>query len=301
MKHLKAPRWITLPTTAIITLLIVFGISMLLLNSLSELVSQKDYIIRQLNAKIISFAAWLESISGGRIGKDISLDSIMGDYSWVSAGLGSVAQTISSFAGSFVMFAIYYIIFLTSLSEYKSFLSNVVGEGKLGTVLPIFDKIQRTIVSYVTLKTLINLTIGGITYIICLLFGLKFAFFAGFITFLLFFIPTIGSIIAPIVIFLLAVIQYDNFNTVIFLFLCITVPNSIMANVVEPMFVGNRMKLYTLTVIFGIVYWGYVWGIAGMVLCVPLIVVFKAIVEEIPSVMIIGRILGPKIKEKPNG
>ena len=48
---------------------------------------------------------------------------------------------------------------------------------------------------------------------------------------------------------------------------------------------------------FGLVFWGFLWGAAGMLLSVPLIVIFKLIVEQIPELSAMGRILGKPGKE----
>ena len=54
--------------------------------------------------------------------------------------------------------------------------------------------------------------------------------------------------------------------------------------------------LNTLTVIFSLVFWGYLWGIPGMILSVPLMVIIKLIFEQFPSLEIVSRILGKTIK-----
>jgi len=71
-----------------------------------------------------------------------------------------------------------------------------------------------------------------------------------------------------------------------------------MGNFVEPKLLGNRLRLNTVTVIFGLVFWGYLWGIPGMILSVPLMVVLKLTFEYIPSTRIFARLMSYPEKKK---
>jgi predicted PurR-regulated permease PerM len=55
---------------------------------------------------------------------------------------------------------------------------------------------------------------------------------------------------------------------------------------------GRKMSLNTITVIVGLVFWGFIWGLTGMILSVPLFVIVRIIFEHIPSLSFIGRLMG---------
>ena len=122
--------------------------------------------------------------------------------------------------------------------------------------------------------------------------NLNFAFFFGFIAFLLNFIPSIGSILATIPPFMMAFIQFDTLQPVVLLLLILSTIQMVMGNLVEPIITGDRLKLNTLTVIFGLVFWGYIWGLAGMIISIPLLVLLKLIFEHFPDTQIFARIMG---------
>lgn len=297
----RASRILVLPTVAIITIIIVFLLGQVIYQAVNEIISQQDYFITSLNDKIKQVIGFINSIIYGTFGTKIKFTSLAAllnkdTFNWLAS---LVTSSIGPTTGAFVMFVLYYIIILVGMTGSKEYLAYVAGNSSMN-IVKSFEKIQKSIASYIALKTLINLTIGALVTIICLLFGLNFAYLFGLLTFLLFYIPTIGSIIAPIFPTLMAIIQFNSFEKIFFFLLIIIVVQAIIANIVEPVVLGNRLRLNTLTVIFGLVFWGYIWGIPGMVLAVPLIVVFKLVFEQIESLAFLSRIMGSpeKVKKK---
>jgi predicted PurR-regulated permease PerM len=65
-----------------------------------------------------------------------------------------------------------------------------------------------------------------------------------------------------------------------------------MGNVVEPIVMGDRNKINTVTILFGLVFWGFIWGIPGMILSVPLLVTMKMIFEQFDTTSTFARIMG---------
>lgn len=297
----KASRILVLPTVAIITIIIVFLLGQVIYQAVNEIISQQDYFITSLNDKIKQVIGFINSIIYGPFGTKIKFTSLAAllnkdTFNWLAS---VVTSSIGPTTGAFVMFILYYIIILVGMTGSKEYLAYVAGNSSMN-IVKSFEKIQKSIASYIALKTLINLTMGALVTIICLAFGLNFAYLFGLLTFLLFYIPTIGSIIAPIFPTLMAIIQFNSFEKIFFFLLIIIVVQAIIANIVEPVVLGNRLRLNTLTVIFGLVFWGYIWGIPGMVLAVPLIVVFKLVFEQIESLSFLSRIMGSpeKVKKK---
>jgi predicted PurR-regulated permease PerM len=125
-----------------------------------------------------------------------------------------------------------------------------------------------------------------------MIFGIKFAVFWAFLAFIFSYVPNIGSTLSTILPILMAVIQLDSIESLLIFAILLVAMHFVMGNVVEPIIMGNRLRLNTLTVLFGLVFWGYIWGIPGMILSVPLLVIMKIILERYPEVSIIGRVMG---------
>ncbi|HPO64101.1 MAG TPA: AI-2E family transporter [Candidatus Kapabacteria bacterium] len=297
LKKKNFPNWLIVPIIAIITITIIAAFALIIAQSVSQIIEQKDVFIDLLNQKIDISIKWLNSISRKYFNFRINDKKILAlfDKDFISNTVSSLAASLGSFLSSFFMFILYYIILLTSMSNYKSFLSWVGGSNS--KLLQNYEHIQKAIVSYITIKTLLNLTTGTLATIIFYSFDLQFPLFWGFLTFLLFYIPSIGSIIAPIPPLLMGIIQFDSFNTILMMMLLIMFMQAIMGNIIEPILMGQKLRLNTLTIIFGIVFWSYIWGVTGMFLCVPLLVMFKLILEQYPTLEFISRLMGTAPKQ----
>lgn len=154
-----------------------------------------------------------------------------------------------------------------------------------------YMQMQNSIISYMIWKTLISLFTGALVAGVCYLFDIKFAIFWGFLAFILNYIPSIGSIAATIPPILMGIIELESLNAILLLTALLTAIQVIVGNLVEPLIMGNRLKLNTLTVLFGLVFWGYLWGVIGMMLSVPLMVVLKIVLEQTESLGFIARMM----------
>lgn len=294
LKNKKFPNWLILPIIAIMTLLILFIVFQIAWQTGEEISSQQDYLLSRLNLKLNSIFAWIDGITQRYFKTSFNFEFITSQLNpgTISSVLGKTAGKIGDFTGSFFIFILYYVALLASMPNYKSFLGYVAGKGGGNNFVESYESIQQSIISYMKVKTTISIITGALTAVICLIFGIKFAFFWGLLAFLLNFIPTIGSIIAVIPPFLMGVIQFDSARIIFLVLICLIAVQNVMGNVVEPIVMGNRLRLNTLTVIFGLVFWGYLWGIWGMFLSVPLLVLFKIIMQQVPELSIISRLMG---------
>ncbi len=197
------------------------------------------------------------------------------------------------------MFVLYYVLMLAGMSNYRNYIAHVAG-GEDTSLAASVNKVRRSIVSYVLVKTALNVSNGIITGAICYAFGLEFAIFWGFLAFLLNYIPSIGSTTAIILPTVMGVLQFESVPKMFFLWFAITGYQMLMGNFIEPKIMGDRMRLNTLTVIFGLVFWGYLWGLPGMILSVPLLVIVKLVFEQIPAMNVVSRLMShaPKFDKK---
>ncbi|MCB0701705.1 MAG: AI-2E family transporter [Candidatus Kapaibacterium sp.] len=293
LQRFKAPKWLIFPTVTLITLLVVFAVYSILNEAIQSIIENQDFLVEKLNMRIKNVVVWINTNFGTAFStadKKINLEYLINEYG-LPATIPALANLLSSLSGSFVMFFLYYVVLLIGLADYDLYIAHVKGDTD-SRLIENMSRIQGSILSYLMIKMLISLLTGILVYLTCLFFDLNFAFFFGFIAFLLNFIPSIGSIIATIPPVLMAFIQFDTFQPVIFLLLILSSIQMVMGNLVEPIITGDRLKLNTLTVIFGLVFWGYIWGLAGMIISIPLLVLLKLIFEHFPDTQIFARIMG---------
>ncbi|HPI18822.1 MAG TPA: AI-2E family transporter [Candidatus Kapabacteria bacterium] len=289
----KIPIVIVLPTIIIISLSVIFILSLLLIYSYSQVKEELPEIITSFNLKMLAFFDFFNDNFGDltdtRIDTSFFLSYFNKDV--ITSFISLVVKEVGSLTTSFIMFALYFIVFLTTIANYKEFLTFVENKKDSHNFVIVFEAIQQSVSSYLKIKFIVSFITGIIVYAVCTLFGLKFAILWAFFSFTLNFIPTIGAIVAVSLPTLLALIQFDSPWNGIFLFLILLVIKNLLGNLIEPIITGNKLHLNTITVIFGLIFWGFLWGIPGMFLSVPMLVIIKLIFEQIPSISFISRLM----------
>ncbi len=146
-----------------------------------------------------------------------------------------------------------------------------------------FKEINDQIKRYIIAKILINLSAGIIVTLALSIFGIDFAIVWGLFVFLLNFIPSIGSAAALIFPTLMALLQFGSFGYTALIAVIMGIIQTIFFNIIEPMVIGKRLKLNPLLILFSVLVWGYLWGIVGMLLSVPLTAIIKIIISNSES------------------
>jgi AI-2 transport protein TqsA len=146
-----------------------------------------------------------------------------------------------------------------------------------------FKKITEQIQRYLIAKVGVNLAAGIITTIVLLFIGVDYPIVWGLFVFLFNFIPTIGSALALVFPVLFTLVQFDSFGTMILVLALIAGIQTLAFNVAEPMILGKRLNLNPLLILLSVLVWGYIWGIVGMLLSVPLTAIIKIIISNSTS------------------
>jgi predicted PurR-regulated permease PerM len=140
----------------------------------------------------------------------------------------------------------------------------------------ITEQIQR----YIIAKVVINFAAGVLVFILLTILDVDFPLIWGLFTFLFNFVPTIGSAAALILPVLMALIQYESASFALLTASLMGLIQTIAFNVAEPSIIGKRLNLNPLLILFSVLIWGYIWGIVGMLMAVPLTAVIKIIISN---------------------
>lgn len=142
-----------------------------------------------------------------------------------------------------------------------------------------YRRIATEVQSYLAIKTVVSVGTGIFIGVWCAALGVDFAVLWALVAFLLNYIPTIGSIIAAVPSVLLALVQHGP-GTALALLAGYIVVNTLVGNVLEPMWMGRRLGLSTTVVFLSLVVWGWIWESVGMLLSVPLTMIIKIMLEN---------------------
>ncbi|MDD2871088.1 MAG: AI-2E family transporter [Candidatus Gracilibacteria bacterium] len=191
---------------------------------------------------------------------------------------------------------LFYVLFI--LLEYRYFKEKlnlmITNEVSKKHIFETIDKIKRDVKSYFVIKTIVSLITAVLSYIVMKLFGLDFAIFWSLLVFILNFIPNIGSIIAVFLASLFSLIQFDSYYTFFLIIIGLTSVQVLMGNIIEPKYMGNKLNLSPLVIILSLGFWGAIWGIVGMLLSVPIMVIVNIILSKIPATRSIAILLSER-------
>lgn len=156
-------------------------------------------------------------------------------------------------------------------------------KNKAAMLSETFEEITEQMQRYLVGKFLISLISGIIAAVILWLFGVDFYIVWGVITFLLNFIPNIGSIISIILPCLFALVQFESIEYVTLLLIILSVIDLLTGYYIEPKVLGMTLGLNPLVILLSLLLWGYIWGITGVLLSVPITVFIKIILSKSES------------------
>lgn len=166
------------------------------------------------------------------------------------------------------------------------------GRRDVTNVEHLMGEIQNSTSRFLATTTAINAGVGVMTALALWLTGVPSASLGGALAAVLNFVPYLGPLIATTIIALAALASIDDTARALLapaLFILIHLAES---NMITPLLLGRRLPLNTVTIFLGLIFFFWVWGVAGAVLAVPLTAVAKITCDHIPSLHRVGALLG---------
>ena len=294
-EHKSVPFGISLSIISISSLSVLALFGMLVYQTGRGLMQEKEKLLAQINLKLSNILESVNQLPGVSLESSDLVEKIgqLMSYDWILKSSGTFAGMLGDFTGSFFMTSLYLVAFLGGILKYEQYIHYLQEDsGESEKMLQGFEQVKNSIVTYMKVKVMMSLGTGIGYGLVCWLFGLDFPIFWGYLAFMLNFIPTVGSIIATIPPMLLGLVQLDSTGAILGLLLILLVIQVTFGNILEPKLMGDSLSLNTVVVILGLVFWGYLWGVAGMVLSVPLLVLTKVILTQFKEAQILVRLMG---------
>ena len=160
---------------------------------------------------------------------------------------------------------------------------------------PVWNDIIGHVKKYIFTKFITSSITGVSAGLIYWFLGLELAFIFGSLTFILNFIPVVGSIIAVLLPIPIAILQYPDLSSVLLVIFLPAIIHQIIGNIVEPKIFGDAFGLHPITIILSLIFWGMIWGIIGVLLAAPLTAIIRVSFERFDSTRQIARLLEGKV------
>jgi AI-2 transport protein TqsA len=196
----------------------------------------------------------------------------------VGSVVTSVAGTLGGVAGSAGIVIVYVIFLLLEQSIFVRKLHALLADpGRAERLRRLLTRISRQIEGYLWVKTLSSLLTGTVSFTIMWAVGVDFAGFWALVIFLLNFIPIIGALLGVTFPSLLALVQFEALGPFLVTGLALASTQFVVGNLIEPRLMGRKLHLSPLVIILSLAFWGGLWGVVGMILCIPIMVIVMII------------------------
>ena len=158
--------------------------------------------------------------------------------------------------------------------------------------IEIARQTEGHISTYLSTVTLINIALGLIVGVAMHLVGMPNAILWGVMAGLLNFIPYLGALATAGILAIVSVLTFDSLGRALVAPLLYLAINTVEGYLVTPMLLGRRLTLNPVVIFLGIILWGWLWGIPGALLAVPILATFKIFCDQIEPLAPIGEFLG---------
>ncbi|MDD9802967.1 MAG: AI-2E family transporter [Deltaproteobacteria bacterium] len=267
LQRLRAPRALALPVVALLGLGALAGLGALLSASVAQLAANADLYGEQLGELLDRLYNGLPGEFRAMLGTEQErLRSI--PVETVGGLLTRIANAIVNLFSQSLLVLIF-VLFL------------VTGGGTRGRAAGIWGEVRVQVESYLVSKLLISAATGVLVGSALFLLGVPLAMAFGVMAFLLNFIPNVGSLISTLL--PLPVVIVSPEVGPVAAVLAIVLPAAIqfaMGSVLEPKLVGDSLGLHPVAVLIGLIVWGMLWGVVGMLLATPMTAVLKMLLSK---------------------
>jgi predicted PurR-regulated permease PerM len=205
---------------------------------------------------------------------------------------GNILTALTSTIGTLILMLVYCFLFLFSKEKYESFFVRFYHEQDADKVRTIVDKISQVSQKYLTGRAMSVLILATLYSIALLIIGVENAILLAGIAAVLTIIPYVGSTLGGMFPFVMALITEDSLQPALMVAGSIILIQTIDNYFIEPNVVGGEVGLSALASIMSIIIGGVIWGVAGMILFLPMFGIFKIICDHVEDLKPIGYLLG---------
>jgi len=286
------PTWVGLIVVLIISGAAIYGISIIVSWGVQAAILKGPEYAEKLKL-IVAEAQKIVGRVGGRLGEPAfqHLENVISPESALNVA-GSWVGSAVSIIGDGAMVLLFLIFMVLGGEDFPKKLEAAFRGTSSFNLVTVYENLNDKVLRYLRIKTIINLATGLAVYTVLALFGVDFAPVIGLLAFFFNYIPSIGSFIMTVIPGVVAALQFESLGYAIIVVLVLIVVQNLIGNVIEPKVMGESLNLSPVVILFSLVFWGWMWGIVGMVLSVPIMAIIKTIMEQFPTTRPIAVLMG---------
>lgn len=219
---------------------------------------------------------------------------VQAPIAFIAKGLSSSTALIANL-GLIGLYTFFFLLYRTSV---KYFLLIQFDEKIRHRIRDLFRNIQKVGRQYLFGLSAVILILGFANSIGLMLIGIDYAFFWGFLGAFLAIIPYIGTFIGGLLPFTYALATTDSLWQPAFIILLYGVIQAVEGNLITPNVVGNSVKINPFAALFSLIIGGSIWGLAGLILALPVVAIHKVIFSQIDALKPLSLLLSDDVYER---
>lgn len=273
---------------------VIFIASVLIQISSKEIMQSDEVFIAKANEKITTAILTVEEFFGltKEHSNNLLLDYFQNNKSSFNVGkiLGFANRTVTM-----ILMTLFFVVLLLAGSvNLQVIMKDILFKQEFASV-KTFIKIEKDIYKFLIVKFLMSLFTGIGFSLACYFFDVSFPIFWGVFAFAINFVQMIGSVIAVVLITLFAFVEIDAPTTLFLFFAVVGGVEILFGAILEPIFMGKTFSINVIAILVMLMFWGYLWGVPGMIMSIPITVLLKIILDQFPRTQKLGKLLaGPE-------
>lgn len=271
------PRWIK----TILGSLFIFGTLLFIAEILIENIENLAASYKVYASNVTTVAERINDLFKIDVQEEIT--SFVQEFHF-SKYLQSLMNSLSEIIGNAFMIILFSIFIFVDEALFRAKINLIFSErDSFVNYQRIMSKVDKSMSRYIGMKSLISITTSLLCYFVFLGVGIHSALFWAFMVFLLNFIPSVGSVISTLLPALFALLQFGEFIPFLVILFGAGGINLLIGNFVEPKLMGDTLNISPIVTILSLLIWGSMWGVTGMLLCVPITAVLIIILSQFPN------------------
>jgi len=195
---------------------------------------------------------------------------------WVGMATGLLQRAAGLLSDFFVVMLVVF-FGIAEVLDLGGKLRRVTDDPALGFAK--VDEVVRKVQTYLLVKSFTSLLVAVLAYVVLKVADVKLALLLSVFLFLLHFVPNVGAILATIPAVAAAFLDSGP-GAALAVMLAMSISNFVVGNIVEPRLLGRTLGLSSFAVLVSLLFWGWLWGPAGAILSVPIVMVLKVTLER---------------------
>ncbi|MCF6295939.1 MAG: AI-2E family transporter [Flavobacteriaceae bacterium] len=282
----KVPK---LVSVIFVILLIVgglkIGIEVIQLSS-KQIIASDTAFFDKAEIKLSNLMVYMEDTFGLEFQKD---ENVLSQFIQKD-NIGSTVDFLRKFLTMILMTAFFIVLWLAESINIHKVLNSIILKRRHASI-KAFMKIEKDLITFIKVKFLVSLFTGIGTGLACLFFDVSFPIFWGLFAFVINFVQMVGSFISVILLSLFAFVELDPTSTLFFFIVSITGVQVLFGAILEPIFMGKSFSINIITVLVMLMFWGFLWGVPGLIMAIPITVFIKIILEQFSSTKRLANLL----------